>query len=65
MERFRSEGPTYPIYVVPEFATITFIESCGLNDESVIACAPGYLPAGYANRRNCGRDARRPGGTAG
>lgn len=52
MERLRTLGPTYPIYVVPEFATITFIESSGLNDESVISCAPGHFPAGYADRRN-------------
>lgn len=52
MQRFRAQGPTYPIYFVPEFATITFLESSGLNDESVISCAPGDLPAGYADRRN-------------
>ncbi len=52
MEQFRTQGPTYPIHVVSEVATITFIEFSGLNDESVISCAPGHLPAGYADRRN-------------
>ncbi|WP_406817778.1 phenolic acid decarboxylase [Mycobacterium sp. M23085] len=31
---------SYPIYVVPEFATITFIDHVGIDDESPISVAP-------------------------
>ena len=49
----RDAGPTYPIEVVDSFATITFIEDCARDDETVIACGPEALPAGYAARCNC------------
>jgi phenolic acid decarboxylase len=52
MERYREQGPTYPIDVVSEFATITFVEDCGVDDEDVISCPPSELPIGYAARRN-------------
>lgn len=52
MHAYRDAGPTYPIYVVPEFATITLFEHVGADDETIIACAPGELPAGFADRRN-------------
>ena len=52
MRRFRDEGPTYPIYVVPEFAHITLFEHVGENDEAVIDTAPGDLPAGWSERSN-------------
>jgi phenolic acid decarboxylase len=52
MRQYRDAGPTYPILVVDEFAEITFVEDCGRDDESVIACAPEDLPPGYAARRN-------------
>jgi phenolic acid decarboxylase len=52
MRRYRDAGPSYPRLVVDEFATITFVEDCGANNEAVIACAPTELPAGYAARRN-------------
>jgi len=32
--------------------SITFIEECDADNESVIACAPSELPAGFAERRN-------------
>jgi phenolic acid decarboxylase len=51
MQAYRDEGPTYPKLVIDEFATITFIEERGLDDESVICCAPSELPPGYADRR--------------
>lgn len=51
MQRYRDAGPTYPRLVIDEFATITFLEDCGADNESVIACAPSALPAGYADRR--------------
>jgi phenolic acid decarboxylase len=54
MQQYRDAGPTYPTLVVDEFATITFVEDCGRNNETVIACAPHDLPAGYASRRNVG-----------
>lgn len=50
MRAYRDEGPTYPIYVVPEFAYITLFEHVGEDDESVIDVAPGELPAGWAER---------------
>lgn len=52
MRAFRDAGPTYPIYVVPEFARITLFERVGENDESVIAVGPRELPAGFADRVN-------------
>ncbi|WP_111511840.1 phenolic acid decarboxylase [Mycobacterium kyogaense] len=52
MAVYRDEGPTYPIYVVPEFATITLFEYVGADDETVIAVAPGELPPGWADRTN-------------
>jgi phenolic acid decarboxylase len=52
MRGYRDAGPAYPKLVVDEFAAITFLEDCGADNESVIACPPSALPAGYANRRN-------------
>nr|WP_317695925.1 phenolic acid decarboxylase [Aeromicrobium sp. REDSEA-S32_B7] len=52
MRRFRDEGPTYPVYVVPEFAHITLFEHVGTDDETVIDTAPGDLPPGFADRSN-------------
>lgn len=52
MAEHRAAGPTYPLFVVPEFATITFLEDSGADDESVIALAPAELPEGYAARTN-------------
>jgi phenolic acid decarboxylase len=52
MRQYRDAGPTYPVEVVDEFATITFVEDCGPNREDVINCPPDELPAGYASRRN-------------
>jgi len=49
---YRDAGPTYPIELVDSFATITFVEDRGRDDETVIACAPEALPPGYAARRN-------------
>ncbi len=50
MAAYRDQGPTYPIYVVPEFATITLFEYVGADDETVITVAPGDLPPGWADR---------------
>lgn len=36
MRAYRDEGPTYPVLVVPEFATITQLDYLGPNDESAI-----------------------------
>jgi len=52
MHSYRDAGPTYPKLVIDEFATITFVEECGADNENVIACAPAELPAGFADRRN-------------
>jgi phenolic acid decarboxylase len=40
MRAYRDEGPTYPVYVVPEFATITQFDYVGPDDESVISTPP-------------------------
>ena len=50
MAAYRDQGPTYPIYVVPEFATITLFEYVGADVETVITVAPGDLPPGWADR---------------
>ncbi|WP_037851477.1 phenolic acid decarboxylase [Streptomyces sp. NRRL S-340] len=52
MRAYRDAGPTYPIYVVPEFARITLFEYVGENDESVVAVGPDELPEGFADRAN-------------
>ena len=52
MREYRDQGPTYPIYVVPEFAHITLFEHVGEDDETVVDTAPGDLPAGFADRTN-------------
>ncbi|CAK7283986.1 phenolic acid decarboxylase [Streptomyces misionensis] len=52
MRAYRDAGPTYPIYVVPEFARITLFEYVGENDESVVAVGPADLPRGFADRTN-------------
>ncbi|MFC0242856.1 phenolic acid decarboxylase [Rhodopseudomonas telluris] len=52
MRVYRDAGPTYPKLVVDEFATITFMEKLGRDDQTVIACPPAELPPGYASRRN-------------
>ncbi|MGU3432505.1 phenolic acid decarboxylase [Actinomycetes bacterium M1A6_2h] len=52
MRMLRDAGPTYPIYVVPEFATITLLENVGADDETVIATGPEDLPHGFADRTN-------------
>lgn len=38
--------------VIDEFATITFLEDCGENNDLVINCAPSELPKEYGLRRN-------------
>jgi phenolic acid decarboxylase len=40
MEESREKYETYPKYVVPEFADITFIENAGVNNEQLISQAP-------------------------
>ena len=52
MRAYRDAGPTYPIYVVPEFATITLFENVGADDETIVSVAPGDLPDGFADRTN-------------
>ena len=61
MRQYRDAGPTYPILVVDEFAEITFVEDCGRDDESVIACGPEDLPAGLCHAPECEPTARRTG----
>lgn len=52
MRAYRDEGPTYPMLVTGEFGYITFREHIGADDDSVIACAPGDLPEGFAQQHN-------------
>jgi phenolic acid decarboxylase len=52
MHAFRDAGPHHPKFVLDEFSTITFIEDCGADDETVISCPPEELSAGYASRQN-------------
>ncbi|MGK5637999.1 phenolic acid decarboxylase [Streptomyces sp. URMC 126] len=50
MRAYRDAGPTYPIYVVPEFARITLFEYVGADDDSIVSVAPGDLPEGWTER---------------
>lgn len=43
IELYREAGPTYPIEIVDEFARITFVEDCGSDDETIIACPSSEL----------------------
>jgi phenolic acid decarboxylase len=52
MRKYRDEGPTYPIFTVPEFAKITRFEYVGEDNEDVISVAPAELPEGWADRTN-------------
>ncbi|MBP2632896.1 MAG: Phenolic acid decarboxylase [Firmicutes bacterium] len=52
MNKYRDQGPTYPKMVVDEFATITYLEECGANNNEVINCAPSELDANYTKRTN-------------
>lgn len=52
MRKYRDAGPTYPIYVVPEFAKITLFENVGVDDETIVSVAPADLPDGFADRTN-------------
>ncbi|WDU61161.1 phenolic acid decarboxylase [Pseudomonas poae] len=52
MRAYRDAGPTYPKLVVNQFATVTFVEDVGINNESLVACAPSELPEAYYSRRN-------------
>lgn len=52
MRSYRDAGPTYPIYVVPEFAHIQLAEYLGADDQDAIATGPENLPADYLNRSN-------------
>jgi phenolic acid decarboxylase len=45
MIAYRDAGPTYPKYIVDEFADITFIEACGPDRDDVINC-PQELSGG-------------------
>ena len=49
---YRDAGPTYPRLIIDEFASISFMENCGADDEAVIDCPPDQLPVGYAGRCN-------------
>lgn len=49
MEAYREAGPAYPTEVIDEFATITFIQDCGENNESVIDRPASELPANFPN----------------
>lgn len=52
MRAYRDQGPTYPIYEVPEFAYITLFEYVGPDDETVIDTGPDRLPPGWSDRTN-------------
>ncbi len=52
MHAHRDAGPTYPLYVVPEFAKITLFENAGQDNDEIISVAPGDLPSGWSDRTN-------------
>ena len=47
MESFRQAGPAYPTQVIDEFAAITYVEDCGIDNEEVINCAASDLPENF------------------
>lgn len=47
MRSYRDAGPTYPIHVVAEFASIIRVDDVGEDDETVIDAPP--VPAGLAD----------------
>ena len=47
MRRYRDQGPTYPVRVVPEFARITLLEDRGPDNEDVVAAGPWEPPEGF------------------
>ncbi|HHA1727612.1 TPA: phenolic acid decarboxylase [Enterobacter cloacae] len=47
MRRFRDDGPAYPVWVIPEFATVTCMKKAGPANDAVIIMSPGQLPADY------------------
>ncbi|MEA9391285.1 phenolic acid decarboxylase [Acerihabitans sp. TG2] len=52
MESYRTAGPAYPTEVIDEFATITFVRDCGVDNDQVIDCPASELPADFpANLR--------------
>jgi|SRR5476649_2667981 len=52
MTAYRTAGPAYPTEVIDEFATITFIRDCGVDNDQVINCPASELPADFpANLR--------------
>jgi phenolic acid decarboxylase len=52
IRRYRDQGPAYPICTVSEFATITFVEHCAPDDETVIDRGPDELPASHPAQAN-------------
>ncbi|KAK8860855.1 hypothetical protein M9Y10_012547 [Tritrichomonas musculus] len=47
MAQYRDAGPTYPIEVIDEFATLTIIHNAGQNDDKIIACGSSELPKNW------------------
>lgn len=52
MRAYRDAGPTYPIYVVPEFAAIHYADFVGIDNSDVISTGTENLPADYVRRSN-------------
>lgn len=45
MQAYRDEGPTYPKFVVDEFATVTFVEDSGPDRDDVICRTQNVVSA--------------------
>lgn len=54
MLAYRAEGPTYPLHVVQESARIQRIDQVGVDDDTVISCAPSELPEDFLPREDLG-----------
>ncbi|MFJ7768069.1 phenolic acid decarboxylase [Streptomyces sp. NPDC097107] len=52
IRKLRNEGPVAPHSPLHQFAEITFLEVCSTDNDEVISCSPGELPAGFAGLRN-------------
>lgn len=52
MEEYRANGPAYPTEVIDEFATITFVETCSIDDDALINCASSELPSDFLKSKH-------------
>ncbi|WP_405162117.1 phenolic acid decarboxylase [Nocardia sp. NBC_01499] len=52
IQAYRDTGPIAPQTPANLFGTISYAEDSGIDNEAVIACAPGEVPDGFLDRTN-------------